>query len=198
MDYFEKYPADPDEVIGIAASMRSSASDVDNTLANVTAEGNRAAAAVEGELSFPLAVADRPVIETGTDVVATARFAAGALLLFSTGITTFNTRVDELNASLPSGAPNWDEAIAPQRRQYEAAKGVLDEVAQQVAGMLDRGPNDADIAPSSTPTAYFPAWTSTTRRHCRVPSTSQVTTSPTRPSPSTTSVRLRWLPGGRC
>lgn len=76
MDYFEKYPADPDEVIGIAASMRSSASDVDNTLANVTAEGNRAEAAVEGELSFPLAVADRPVIETGTDVVATARFAA--------------------------------------------------------------------------------------------------------------------------
>ena len=146
MDYFEKYPADPDEVIGIASSMRASASDVDNTLANVTAEGNRAEAAVEGELSFPLAVADRPVIETGTDVVATARFAAGALLLFSTGITTFNTRVDELNASLPSGAPNWDEAIAPQRRQYEEAKGVLDEVAQQVAGMLDRGPNDADIA----------------------------------------------------
>ncbi len=146
MDYFEKYPADPDEIIGIAASMRSSASDVDNTVANVTAEGNRAEAAVEGELSFPLAVADRPVIETGSDVVATARFAAGALLLFSSGISTFNTRVDELNASLPSGGPNWDEAIAPERLQYEEAKAVLDQVAQQVAGMLGRGPNDADIA----------------------------------------------------
>lgn len=146
MDYFEKYPADPDEVIGIAASMRSSASDVDNTLANVTAGGNRAEAAVDGELSFPLAVADRPVIETGTDVVAAARFAAGALLLFSTGISTFNTRVDELNASLPSGGPHWNEETAPQRRAYEDAKAVLDQVAQQVAGMLDRGPNDADIA----------------------------------------------------
>jgi pimeloyl-ACP methyl ester carboxylesterase len=146
VDYFDTYPVDPDEIIGIAASMRSSASDVDNTVANVTSAGDQAEAAVDGALSFPLSTADRPVIQTGSDIVETARFAAGALLLFATGISTFNARVEELNASLPSGAPNWDEVIAPQKREYEQAKADLDDVAKQVSGMLGRGPNAADIA----------------------------------------------------
>jgi len=125
--------------------MRSSASDVDNTVANVTSAGDQAEAAVDGALSFPLSTADRPVIQTGSNIVETARFAAGALLLYATGISTFNARVEELNASLPSGAPNWDEVIAPQKREYEQAKADLDDVAKQVSGMLGRGPNAADI-----------------------------------------------------
>lgn len=120
----------------------------------VEQQAQDAQAAVEGDLAIPLATAAAPVSATAAEVSLSARFTAGVLTGFAEAVSTFNAGVDLLNRRWESLGPVTepiemkarDELLEELRSEYAALDHSLDESAASAARMLNRGPNDTDIA----------------------------------------------------
>jgi len=150
-ELFPRYPAPPDEVLGIAAGLVWQVTQIGATAESVSDAMMRAAAAVEGDLQPPLHQAPQPVLTAAAELSLAARFAAGALSLFAQGISAFNAGVDALNAEgAGMGPPMTPDAVTELRAglaaRYARLEADLDQVARDSAAMLDRGPNEADMA----------------------------------------------------
>jgi hypothetical protein len=147
--YFQHYPSDPDEIVGIAGQLFRASRDTNTTVDDVRKGAARATDAVDGDVRFPMAKAPAPVIRNGSKVTEMAQFVGGAMLLFAEAVRAYNTNIDGLNARLredergldPGGPANKLRELEAERARYEA---VLDDDAARVAGMLRRGPNAAD------------------------------------------------------
>ncbi|MDQ3483880.1 MAG: hypothetical protein M3445_00440, partial [Actinomycetota bacterium] len=124
----------------------------------VQQQARDAQGAVEGDLVVPLATATLPVTNTAEEVSTSARFTAGVLTGFAEDVSTFDTGVDQLNARWESLGPVTeamemrarDELLEDLQGQYTRLEQDLDEAAAVAARMLDRGPNDSDIAALTT------------------------------------------------
>lgn len=124
--YFERYPADPNEILGIAAQMRSAATSYDGSAEDVRAAGGRATDAVDGDLDFPMTAGPHPAINQAKDLEGGTRFAAGVLLYFTNAVITFNTGVDGLNQRYDALPPEQKMGMCtpgqPQRRSGRAGR----------------------------------------------------------------------------
>lgn len=124
-------------------------------------DASRASAATEGEISGLVAVSPR---ETGTVARSLAQkgsFAAACLRTFARHVDLFDFRVNALNAQVADAAATAETDLAKLLLEplggskaasdatyrellprYQRAQGDLDDVADQVAGWLRRGPTD--------------------------------------------------------
>ena len=145
-DLFERYPSPPDEIVGIAAGLLQTSETFTLTTTDVQRGMDRAVDAVDGDLSFPMQDAPRAVVQAGTDLALSARFASGALMLFAQAVTAFNDGVDGLNRRWRASDPGGD-AISPARLallgrlrgEHAALEQALDDAALRTSGMLGRG-----------------------------------------------------------
>ena len=74
-DLFPHYPSPPEELVGIAAQLISTAGDTEATISDVRGGVDRAVDSVDGDFTFPTSTAPEPVIHTGANLARTARFA---------------------------------------------------------------------------------------------------------------------------
>ena len=147
--YFEHYPVDPEEIAGISAQLFRSSRDIHATVAEVKEGVRRGADTVDGDIRFPMENAPGPAVRAGSNLLESAQFAGGAMLLFAEAVTTYNTRIDGLNAEIgttekgldPGGPVSKLAELEARRARYAAD---LDDAAARVARMLKRGPNAAD------------------------------------------------------
>jgi len=149
-DLFPHYPSPPEELVGIAAQLISTAADAEATISDVRGGVDRAVDAVDGDLTFPMSTAPEPVIHTGANLTLTARFASGAVMFFAQAVHTYNQGIDRLNAQVHEGeldAMSAGKAAKLQRLTAEQAQleADLDAAAARVATMLQRGPNAEDM-----------------------------------------------------
>ena len=145
-DLFPHYPSPPEELVGIAAQLISTAGDTEATISDVRGGVDRAVDAVDGDLTFPMSTAAAPVIRTGANVARTARFASGAVMFFAQAVQAYDRGIDRLNAQVHEGefdAMSAGKAAKLQRLTAERAQleADLDAAASRVAAMLERGPN---------------------------------------------------------
>jgi pimeloyl-ACP methyl ester carboxylesterase len=151
VEFFEHYPSPPDELVGIGARLIRTAGDSDSTVKDVLGGTNRAVDAVDGDLTFPMAEVPKPTIRNGASVADAARFASGAVMFFAEAVQTYNAGIDRLNAQITEDefdVMSVGRAAKLQRLQTEQAKleAALDDDAARTGAMLDRGPNDKDLA----------------------------------------------------
>lgn len=149
-DLFPHYPSPPEELVGIAAQLISTAGDTEATISDVHGGVDRAVDAVDGDLTFPMSTAPEPVIHTGANLARTARFASGAVMFFAQAMQTYNQGIDQLNAQVHEGefdAMSVGKAAKLQRLRAEQAQleADLDAAAARVAAMLERGSNAEDM-----------------------------------------------------
>lgn len=152
-DLFPRHASSPDEILGIAAGLLTQAGQFESGTAHIEDQMGRAADAVAGDLEGPMRSAPDPVVAAGVDLSLAARFAAGALRLFATAVTTYNTGVDVLNArwrNAPEDVPGPPgmqrvELHAELVREHAVLEDSLEDSAARTAGMLDRGPNETDV-----------------------------------------------------
>ena len=169
-DLFPHYPSPPEELVGIAAQLISTAADTEATLSDVRGGVGRAVDAVDGDLTFPMSTAPEPVIHTGANLTLTARFASGAVMFFAQAVHTYNQGIDRLNAQVHEGeldAMSAGKAAKLQRLTAEQAQleADLDAAAARVATMLRRGPMPRTCGSSAT-TASSSRSTCSTPRSC--------------------------------
>lgn len=154
MSLFARYPASSGDIVGVAAGVLGAAGLVDGVTETLRSEFAQAESGVEGTLAEPMTSAPQQVYATANTIQGGARFCAGALCLFSEAVETYNTGIDRLNARWDA-FPTITEPIMVRAREALRAQlqseqttleGSLDDGATTVAGMLDRGPNAADIA----------------------------------------------------
>jgi pimeloyl-ACP methyl ester carboxylesterase len=150
-DFFEHYPSSPHELVGCSAQLIRAAGDSDNAVEQVRGGTNRGVDAVDGDLTLPMAKAPEPTVRNGASVADAARFASGTLMFFAEAVTTYNNGIDRLNARI--GEDEFDvmsvgRADKLQRLRVEQVKleEDLDGDAARTAAMLDRGPNEKDMA----------------------------------------------------
>jgi pimeloyl-ACP methyl ester carboxylesterase len=149
-DLFPHYPSPPEELVGIAAQLISTAGDTEATVSDVRGGVGRAVDAVDGDLTFPMSTAPEPVIRNGANVARTARFASGAVMFFAQAVQTYNRGIDRLNAQvhedefdvMSTGRAAKLQRLTAEKAQLEAD---LDAAASRVAAMLERGPNADDL-----------------------------------------------------
>ncbi|MGH3453383.1 MAG: alpha/beta hydrolase [Nocardioidaceae bacterium] len=149
-DLFPHYPSPPEELVGIAAQLISTAGDTGATVSDVRGGVDRAVDAVDGDLTFPMSTAPEPVIRNGADVARTARFASGAVMLFAEAVQTYNRGIDRINAQVQEGevdvmSTGRAEKLARLSAEQARLEAELDAAASRVAGMLERGPNAEDM-----------------------------------------------------
>jgi len=149
-DLFPHYPSPPEELVGIAAQLISTAGDTEATVSDVRGGVGRAVDAVDGDLTFPMSSAPEPVIRNSANVARTARFASGAVMFFAQAVQTYNRGIDRLNAQVHEGefdVMSTGRAAKLQRLTAEKAQleADLDAAASRVAAMLERGPNADDL-----------------------------------------------------
>jgi pimeloyl-ACP methyl ester carboxylesterase len=149
-DVFPHYPSPPEELVGIAAQLISTAGDTYATVSDVREGVDRAVDAVDGDLAFPMSAAPEPVVRRGADVASAARFASGAVLLFAQAVQTYNRGIDRINAQVRDGELDLLSTGRAEQRQRLSAEQArleaeLDTAASRVAAMLERGPNAEDM-----------------------------------------------------
>jgi Alpha/beta hydrolase len=149
-DLFPHYPSPPEELVGIAAQLISTAGDTEATVSDVRGGVGRAVDAVDGDLTFPMSTVPEPVIRNGANVARTARFASGAVMIFAQAVQTYDRGIDRLNAQVHEGefdVMSTGRAAKLQRLTAEKAQleADLDATASRVAAMLERGPNADDL-----------------------------------------------------
>ncbi len=149
-ELFPHYPSPPEELVGIAAQLITTAGDADATVSEIRGGVNRAVDAVDGDLTFPMGRAPEPAVHRGARVARTARFASGAVIYFAQAVQTYNRGIDWINAQVHEGefdVMSTGRAEKFQRLSAEQARleAELDAAAARVAGMLERGPNAEDV-----------------------------------------------------
>jgi len=154
MGLFRHYAASSQAVVGTAAEILGAAGLVDGVTETLRHEFGQAQAGVAGSIAGPMAAAPRPVYDTADQIRMSARYSAGALSVFAQAVSAYNTGIDRLNARWqafppviePAMAKAKDALLAQLHREQDQLEQALDDRAEEVAGMLDRGPNPGDIA----------------------------------------------------
>ena len=149
-ELFPHYPSPPEELVGIAAQLITTAGDADATVSEIRGGVDRAVDAVDGDLTFPMGRAPEPAVHRSAGVARTARFASGAVIYFAQAVQTYNRGIDRINAQVHEGefdVMSTGRAEKFQRLSAEQARleAELDAAAARVAGMLERGPNAEDV-----------------------------------------------------
>jgi hypothetical protein len=172
---FPYYDVPPDTVEASADDISSTGGRVESTAGGMDAAHSTARASVQGVLAGPMAAAPEPVRANMTQVMQAALFGGGSVRLFGSAIRTFNGGVTRLNEEYAAAATNdfgvaaattrgtpaelltasakHNDAVAQARveliggltSRYRDLRTQLDTDASNTAGMLDRGPNEADI-----------------------------------------------------
>jgi hypothetical protein len=149
-EYFEHYPTPVEKLVGIANQLSRQAGGVDTLVQGVSGTATTAQAAVDGDLATPMATAAPPVLRTGDSVAAVSHFGSGAISYFAQAVTTYNRGIDRLNAQITEGNVDATAGGAQRLRELRAEqarlRAVLDGEAAAVANLLQRGPNNADMA----------------------------------------------------
>ncbi|HYJ68665.1 MAG TPA: hypothetical protein VEX15_13495 [Nocardioidaceae bacterium] len=172
---FPYYDVAPETVEASADDISATGGTVESTANGVDAMHTTACVSVQGVLAGPMATAPEPVRANMTQVMQAALFGGGSVRLFGSAVRTFNGGVTKLNEEYATAAATdfgvasatmtgtpaeqstaadkhteaVSEALATQlaglTRRYLELRTRLDTDATHTAGMLDRGPNEADI-----------------------------------------------------
>ena len=154
MTLFAHHASTPDAIVGSAAALVLAARRADGVTTGVRG-AFRGAQEVEGVLAVPFAAAPAPAMLRGQEVVASAQFCAGVLTCFAAAVTAFDQGVDRLNQRWRASTGGADDIVMRGSRAallheltvaHSDLERALDQAAVRAAGMLQRGPNDNDIA----------------------------------------------------
>ncbi len=155
MGLYPLYPASADELSGLAGELLASAGKIRSVIGDVQDQVGVAGAHTGGDLRPPVDSAGKPVIAFGTDTEQGVRFAAGALIFFAQAITTYDHTINQINAEYDLAPPASVTARMPDwQTRKTAADTKIEQAGGEVAGMLGRGPNAADIAALKGAGAY--------------------------------------------
>jgi hypothetical protein len=171
---FEHYQATPEQVRAAGDQVAGVGGDVENLGGDLTASHRVAQHGVAGLLAEPMLAAHDQVRGKVDQWLRGAVFGGGSVRLFADGIAAYDRGIDDLNRRYQTAQANRFWVAAPDPEDYpsvidyhdayaarvaEADRALLrdleqerhtklepalDEHARFVAGLLDRGPDDAD------------------------------------------------------
>jgi hypothetical protein len=168
---FAHYTSAPSAIYAQADAITRSAGGPTTLQGNVLANHTTALAGVTGDLTTPMITAPRPVEQTTGRVVRAALVGGGCVRLWGNAVTNFNRDVDALNNEYQAAAADnfgvtkpvvpdsaarhsveasFDDDVADAKaaklaelkRRYVGLERLLDAAADQVASMLEKGPDD--------------------------------------------------------
>lgn len=168
---FAHYTSAPSAIYAQADAITRSAGGPTTLQGIVLANHTTALEGVTGDLTAPMITAPRPVEQTTGRVVRAALVSGGCVRLWGNAVTNFNRDVDALNNEYQAAAADnfgvtkpvvpdsaarhsvehsFDDDVADAKaaklaelkRRYVGLERLLDAAADQVASMLEKGPDD--------------------------------------------------------